>query len=332
MVLMSASLIPVPATDDRPAGKVVQSIALHAVISAFMYVLVPFFLPTMLLNSGIRNGLKGLWGAILGAAAILVAFTAFNTTPTQFASQFAGILRLVLEVGIPVAVVLPLVRKRTRFGIVVLVALGTSALGFLTTEFVMRDFFAYSPFGSVVKIFREVAASTLARTGPQQTAEQIEIMKRAAEVIAGSYMPALLALLTATTFIVSMVLLPRIPSGRETGESYLFRNLGFPDWMLFAFVAAGLSPLAPGITRVIGLNVLVLLVFLYTIQGLAIFRSLLLTIGLGAMGTASAFGLLGLLTPYGIAPFVLFLAGLFDSFFDFRHFKRKDDSDESDLG
>jgi len=42
-----------------------------------------------------------------------------------------------------------------------------------------------------------------------------------------------------------------------------------------------------------------------------------------------AYGVLLLLTAAG-SPLLLALAGLFDPFFDFRHFtKRKDDSDES---
>ena len=41
--------------------------------------------------------------------------------------------------------------------------------------------------------------------------------------------------------------------------------------------------------------------------------------------------LLGVLTLFGIGPLLLSIGGLFDSFFDFRHFKRKDDSHESHI-
>jgi len=39
--------------------------------------------------------------------------------------------------------------------------------------------------------------------------------------------------------------------------------------------------------------------------------------------------ILGVLTLTGIGPLLLSIAGLFDSFFDFRKFNRKDHSDES---
>ena len=48
-------------------------------------------------------------------------------------------------------------------------------------------------------------------------------------------------------------------------------------------------------------------------------------------GVTFAYLMLGLLTLTGIGPLLLSIAGLFDSFFDFRKFKRKDHSDESHL-
>ena len=77
----------------------------------------------------------------------------------------------------------------------------------------------------------------------------------------------------------------------------------------------------------ISANVLAVTVFLYLLQGLAIFRSLLVAVGAGAIGTLFAWGMVALMLP--IAMLLLSIAGLFDSFFDFRKFKRKDHSDES---
>jgi hypothetical protein len=74
----------------------------------------------------------------------------------------------------------------------------------------------------------------------------------------------------------------------------------------------------------------VVVLFLYLLQGLAIFRSLLAAIGINGVGLLFAFLLLGFLTfTAGVAPILLTIAGLFDSFFDFRKFRRKDDSNES---
>jgi uncharacterized protein YybS (DUF2232 family) len=110
---------------------------------------------------------------------------------------------------------------------------------------------------------------------------------------------------------------------------YRFRYLSLPEWLLFAFVIGGLSPLASGMLQQIGANVLVMVLFLYCLQGLAIFRSFVAATGVGMMGSLFAWMLLGLLTLTGISPLLLCIAGLFDSFFDFRHFNRKDHSDES---
>ena len=59
--------------------------------------------------------------------------------------------------------------------------------------------------------------------------------------------------------------------------------------------------------------------------------SLLVTFGAGVGTSLLAYAMLVVLTFAGfVAPLLLTIAGLFDSFFDFRHFmKRKDDSDES---
>jgi hypothetical protein len=331
MILMTAGLEPVTTTGQMPAGRVARSIGLHAIAAAFMYVLLPFLVPAALMNAGLKNGRKGVWGALAGAALILLVITAAASTPSVFPSQFAGIVRLVLEIGVPVAIILPLVRRSAPFGTVALVAIAVSIVGFFATEIMMRDLFAYSPYESVVKIFREVADWSLAQSAGKQPAEQARMMKSMADAVANSFMPSMLLMLSVSTFIISLIVVPRLASGRGTGTTYLFRNLAFPDMLLVVFVLSGLAPFADGIIRVIGLNVLFVVCFLYVIQGLAVFRALLLRMGLPLFGTAVAFAVLGLLTPYGIAPFALFLAGLFDPFFDFRNFNRKDENDESDF-
>jgi len=59
-----------------------------------------------------------------------------------------------------------------------------------------------------------------------------------------------------------------------------------------------------------------------------VLRAMLLTIGAGIFGVILAYGALLLFTPTGVAPLLLSIAGLFDSFFDFRHFNRKDSTHE----
>jgi hypothetical protein len=94
-------------------------------------------------------------------------------------------------------------------------------------------------------------------------------------------------------------------------------------------VIGGLSPLASGMPQRIGANLLALVSFLYLLQGLAIFRSFLAAAGAGFTSIILAYAFLGVLTITGISPLLLSIAGLFDSFFDFRKFNRKDHSDES---
>ena len=79
----------------------------------------------------------------------------------------------------------------------------------------------------------------------------------------------------------------------------------------------------------VGANILAVVTFLYLLQGLVIFRSFIAATGAGFAGTLFAWGLLVVLTMTGIGPLLLSIAGLFDSFFDFRHFNRKDHPDES---
>ena len=138
-------------------------------------------------------------------------------------------------------------------------------------------------------------------------------------------------------FALSLVLFGRLKSWRAilerrqgvTSSPYLFRNLSLPEWLLFAFVVAGVTPLATGMPQRVGANLLAIVAFLYLLQGLAIFRSFLAAAGAGFSGVFFAYLLLGVLTITGIGPLVLSIAGLFDSFFDFRKFNRKDHSDES---
>jgi hypothetical protein len=139
----------------------------------------------------------------------------------------------------------------------------------------------------------------------------------------------------AIAFVFSLVMLGRLRAWRDvalrhtapTASPYRFRNLSLPEWLPVLFVLGGLSPLATGMTQQIGANALAMVSFLYFLQGLAIYRSFVVATGAGFLG--SLFAWVVLLTLFVITFPLLCLAGLFDSFFDFRHFNRKDHSDES---
>ena len=93
-------------------------------------------------------------------------------------------------------------------------------------------------------------------------------------------------------------------------------------------VVDALDQLAGPLQQVAG-NVLAVIVFLFLLQGLAVFRYMLVKAGAGPIGTIFGFLLLGLLCLTGLGLLLLVMAGLFDPFFDFRKLKRKDDSHES---
>jgi hypothetical protein len=153
-------------------------------------------------------------------------------------------------------------------------------------------------------------------------------------------LPAFFLIDIIVIFVLSLVMFGRLKAWRQfvtrrepaaalPVRAYLFRNLSLPDWLLFAFIAGGLTPLVSGMPQKIAANVLAVVTFLYLLQGLAIFRSLLVAVGAGFTGVMFGYLLLIFLTITGIAPLLLSIAGLFDSFFDFRKFKRKDHPDES---
>jgi hypothetical protein len=195
----------------------------------------------------------------------------------------------------------------------------------------MRELMNYSPYSMIVgnlKVMAQVIADAYRKQG--LPAETIRGMEAITGAVTSSYVPALLGCITTTMFALSMIMVPRLPAGKATGTTYLLRNLSLPDWLLFAFIAGGLSPLATGMLRTAGLNLLIIVGFLYLLQGLAVIRSVLLKLGFGPLGTMVAYLLLALLMVYGVAPVALAIVGLFDSFFDFRKLHRKDTSDESD--
>jgi hypothetical protein len=330
----------------RSNGRTALSVAAYALSTAFMFIspLVPF-VPAALLNCAFRNGRRAAWVALFGAASILAAASRIAQNPQAAAAETSNILAFVLAVGAPTLLIFSMVREGRAFGKVLLTGVAASGIGLLVTEAVMRLTASYSPYEALVANFRENSRYWLAMYRSAHVPEDaLQMMKRWSEVMAARFIPSLLLAPAALMFVLSLVMLSRLPAWRDFVASrspldftrlasgpYLFRNLALPEWLLFAFVLGGISPLLSGAMQTIGGNVLAVVGFLYLLQGLAVFRSVLFTIGAGFVGVMIAYLTLAMLTLSGIGPLILGIAGLFDSFFDFRHFNRKDDSHESHI-
>lgn len=321
-----------------------RQLAGYSTLTAVMFVTPLFvFLPAALFHAGIRHGRRLAWSALpIGAfVAALLAFLgaqSAGTTSAEAQSSFAYLIALVLGIGLPSLLVLPLVERGVSFGRVLMMATLFSVMGIGATQLVMQTTTGFSPYADQIASAK-VTATKFVTTYQQagMPADAIRFLKKWMEI--GVYcLPGFLVMDVALVFVLSLVMLGRLRAWRDFVEQrqktfaspYLFRNLALPEWLLFAFVAGGLSPLASGLPQRVGANILAVVVFLYLLQGLAIFRALLAAAGAGFGGVMFAYFLLVLLTLTGIGPLLLSIAGLFDSFFDFRHFNRKD-SDESHL-
>lgn len=318
-----------------------RHLAGYSILTAVMFVTPLFvFLPAALFHAGTRHGRRLAWSA-LPIGAFLAALLAIPSSQAGAEAHrtFTFVMALVLGIGLPALIVLPLVDRGERFGRVLMFAMLFSVIGMLSTQLIMQTAFNFSPYADQIASAKLTAQKFL--TAYQQAgipADAVRFLKKWMDI--GVYcLPAFLLMDIALVFVLSLVMLGRLRAWlaytkegqRAFVSPYLFRNLALPEWLLFAFVVGGLSPLASGIAQRVGANVLAIVAFLYLLQGLAIFRAVLAATGAGFAGMVFAYFLLGLLTLTGIGPLLLSIAGLFDSFFDFRHFNRKDHPDESHL-
>jgi hypothetical protein len=325
-------------TPVRPFGKQVRSLAGYTILAVLMFISpLRMFLPAALFHCGIRMGRRAAWlvfvlsatvGALLVTATVNAANGAFATV---LYSDFIGIA---LTIGLSSLAVLPLVERGERFGRVLMYTVILAIAGFSVTELSMRIITGASPYVAQIAQTRTETAPMIASfVQAGVPADRLAIFQHWLEIC----LPAQMVIGVILVFVFSLVMLGRLRAWRNyalqrdpaVATVYLFRNLSLPEWLLFAFVASGLTPLASGLLQQVGANVLAVVAFLYLLQGLAIFRSFIARTNAGFLGSLFAWMLLGFLALTGISQILLCMAGLFDSFFDFRHFNRKDHSDES---
>jgi hypothetical protein len=330
------------ALPGRPSGRVARSIAAHALLTVLMVITsMLVFVPAALLHCGIRNGRRAAWIT----AAIVLAVTALYVAVLPVATvddgghAWSNVAALAFVLLLPSLAALPLVQRAEKFGRVLLFLLTGSALGMAVTEIGSRLLVNYSPFATQVAMAKasntKIVEFYRSNGAP---ADALQTMSRWLDY-SMIVLPGVMLIALSVMFILSLLMLGRLQAwrevaatrgGGEAGGVYLFRNLSLPDWVLFAFIIGGLTPIATGLLQKVAANTLAVVAFLYLLQGLAIFRSLLLAMGGGFAGKTLGWLLLVFLMLTGVAPLLLGVAGLFDTFFDFRHFKkRKDDSHES---
>lgn len=329
------------AMTDRSFGRLARNIAGYGLAVAFMltFQVVFVFIPALLFHCGIRNGRRAAWGALafgtfVAGALVLVSAQDPAMAP-QINSLYASVAALILAVALPALAVLPLVERGEKFGRVLMFATLLGMAGLALTEVGMRALSGFSPYADQVARAKETSVEFMhmyqkAGLGPDVLHALEKWMDIGVFCLTG-----FLLINIVVVFVLSLVMLSRLPAWRrllaERGAEsnpYLFRNLSLPEWLLFAFVAGGATPLLSGFPKQIGANVLTVVAFLYLLHGLAIFRAFLAAVSTSAGAVLLGVIALGTLTVIGIGPLLLSIAGLFDSFFDFRHFNRKDDSHE----
>jgi hypothetical protein len=327
----------------RPFGRLVRSVAIYSLLTALMIVTpMLVFVPAALFHCAIRNGRRAAWVTVLVAFALACGYVSMMSTAAADTVRLAWtyVAGVAFGVALPAMSALPLIERGEKFGRVLLFLLIGSTIGLTATELGSRTLLHFSPFAAqVAQVQQETANLMQVYRTNGMAPEVLRVFERSAGYTT-YLMPAVMLTYIALFFVLSLLMFGRLKAWRELSArrgnsealgAYLFRNLSLPEWLLFAFLLGGVTPLVHGMAQKVAANLLAVVIVLYVLQGLAIFRFLLVAMGVGLVGTVMAWLLLLFLTiTGGVGPLLLGVAGLFDPFFDFRHFKkRKDDSHES---
>ncbi len=339
-VPQSGTLMP----GDRSFGRVVRSVGVYGVMTTVM-ALTPLvvFVPAALFQCALRNSRRAGWAAATLAIVLGVAYMVQVTgSPSMPADTvhlaWASFLAVTLSVIVPALLVTPMVQRGESFGRVVVFALLASAIGLVSTEFAIRLATGTSPLALQVAQTHDTAmkVAEMYRAGnaPPELVRRMKEWTGYGMIV----LPAWLVIDVALVFILSLLMLGRLKAWRDTvtsrGETgkqgaWAFRAFTLPEGLLFAFVFGGLTPFATGLLQKISANVLAVVAFLYLLQGLAVLRGVLIAAGASFSGSLFALMFLGVLVFMGVGLLLLAVIGLFDPFFHFRNFKRKDESHES---
>jgi hypothetical protein len=315
-----------------PSGKLVRSVAAYSFLVVAMLVTPLFvFLPAALFDCAYRNGRRAAWVVLI--AAVGVALLA-GASIASFVVSVTELVIFVFALALPALAVSPMVMRGESFGRVLATATLLSTIGLFATEGVMQKSVHYSPYGAQLQATRDYNNSMIVKM-KGVPAEQLNMLRKGLEI--NVYCLTGFIIAAFSLFIaLSLMLYGRLRAWREfiatrkvnPAAPYLFRNLVLPEWLIVVFLIGGIFPLESGTLKWVSANVLAVVGFLYLMQGLAVFRSMLLSVGASFIGTLFAYAALALLCAVTIGLPLLSITGLFDSFFDFRHFNRKDSSHE----
>jgi hypothetical protein len=325
---------------DRPFGRQARSVIGYSLLTALMIVArMPVFVPAALVHCAWRNGRRAGW-AVLAISVLLVTAYAASVPAAKpdlrhmIWSSLAGV---VLTIALPAMAAIPLVERAEKFGRVLMVLLAGALVGLTLTEVGSQSLLSFSPYAAQVEQAGQLGTEVVQLYRANKMPSELIRMAERASTFSTYVLPAQLLMALTLVYTLSLMMVGRLRAWQnqaasrppsEVVKAYLFRNFELPEWLLFAFVFGGLTPLVGGLLQKVAANTLVVVVFLYILQGLAVFRSMLLAIGAGVIGTVIGWAALAMMFP--LSMLLLGVAGLFDPFFDFRHFKkRKDDSHES---
>lgn len=330
------------ALPERPAGGRLRSVLAHVLLTTMMVVTqLLVFVPATLFHCGIRNGRRAAW--LTGIVALAIGAALIAAVPAATADHvrmaWAELAAVALAVVLPSLAALPLVEQGVKFGRLLVFLLGGSIVGLGVVEAASRALTGFSPYAFHTLQAKQGSSVVLEfyRTNGMP-ADALRTLDRWFVYWTANLLPGVMLIMLALIFSLSLLMLGRLyawrehaaEAGGENTGAYLFRHFALPEWVLFGFIVGGLTPLTTGLLHKVAANTLFVVVFLYFLQGLAIFRYVLVAMGAGFAGTALGWMLLALLMLTMVGPLLIGLAGLFDPFFDFRHFKkRKDDSHES---
>ena len=326
----------------RPFGRQVRSVIGYSLLTALMIVTpMLVFVPAALLHCAIRNGRRAAWAVLVLSLAIASLYAAAIPATPADAQKMAWsfMLAVGLAITLPAMAAIPMVERGESFGRVLVFLLAGAMVGLAVTETASQLMMSFSPYAAQVEQWKATGAQAVQIYRTNGMPADAERLARTWVGYSTFVLPGLMLMNVTLVFILSLLMLGRLKAWRalaaRSGDErtlgvYLFRNLSLPDWLLFAFILGGLTPLLTGLLQKVAANTLAVVAFLYILQGLAIFRFMLVAMGVSFAGKVLGWLLLVFLTFAGVGPLLLGVAGLFDSFFDFRHFKkRKDDSNES---